>query len=214
MKNDKRKKEKIKTIKISMNNKKIYLILIILLILAVGLLGVFWYLATRNTKQLVIEESINNVATTTETTVETPVAVVDTKPIVNYNVTEEEKDQAQLLKFAGSFVERYASYSNQTDYENLTDLIPFMSVSLKNWANNFVAEKRKNVGENQPYYGITTKTLKKELLSYTDDLVKIKVSTQRSEMVGADFNAKVFYEDFIVELIKEAGVWKVNSVGK
>lgn len=197
-----------------MSNKKVYIILIILLILAVGLLGVFWYLATRNTKQLVIEESINNVATTTETTVETPVAVVDTKPIVNYNVTEEEKDQAQLLKFAGSFVERYASYSNQTDYENLTDLIPFMSVSLKNWANNFVIEKRKNVTENQLYYGITTKTLKKELLSYTDDLVKIKVSTQRSEMVGADFNAKVFYEDFIVELIKEAGVWKVNSVGK
>lgn len=196
-----------------MSNRTVYVLLGSLLIVALGLLGVFWYLATNNSNKnqvVIVEEPINN-ATTTEDKIETPIVE---KPIVNNTITTEEKEQAQLLKLAGSFVERYGSYSNQTDFENLIDLEPFMSQNLKTWADNFVAEKRKSVIENQPYYGITTKTLKKELISYDEDLVKIKVSTQRSETVGADFNTKVFYEDYVVELIKEEGIWKVERVGK
>lgn len=199
-----------------MNNKKIYLILIVLLILALGLLGAFWYLSqNKNQDQpTTVENTQNNFNEPTVNQEQpTPKPVVSETPVSN-NLTAEEKEQAQLLKLAGSFVERYGSYSNQTDFENLSDLLPFMSRDLKNWAENFIKEKRKSIAENQPYYGLTTKTLKKELVSFSDDLVKIKVSVQKSEMIGGDFNAKVFYEDYLVELIKEDEIWKIDKVGK
>ncbi|PIT90032.1 hypothetical protein COU23_00740 [Candidatus Kuenenbacteria bacterium CG10_big_fil_rev_8_21_14_0_10_36_11] len=198
-----------------MSNRKIYIILIILLLIALGLLGVFWYLSNNANKNNIVAPIDNNalIAEENKIATKTPVIIPENKntlPPVSY----EEKEKAQLQQLVSAFVERYGSYSNQTDFENLTDLMPFMSQSLKRWAENLIDSKRVNSNSQAPYYGVTTKVLKTEIIEFTDELVKIKVATQKSEMFGTDYNSKVSYEDLTVSLIKEEGVWKVNEIKK
>src|SRR3989339_810371 len=195
-----------------MSRKSIYLILIILLLIAIALFGVFWYLSKNANKNNVVAPIDNNalIAEENKIATETPVVVPENRNILP-PVSYEEKEKAQLQQLTNAFVERYGSYSNQTDFENLTDLMTFMSQSLKNWAENLIATKRVNSPSQAPYYGVTTKVLKTEIIEFTDELVKIKVATQKSEMFGTDYNSKVSYEDLTVSLIKEEGVWRVNE---
>ena len=81
-------------------------------------------------------------------------------------------------------------------------------------SNLLIDSKRVNSNGQAPYYGVTTKVLKTEIIEFTDELVKIKVATQKSEMFGTDYNSKVSYEDLTVSLIKEEGVWRVNEIKK
>ena len=198
-----------------MSHKIIYTTLIVLLLIAIALFGVFWYLSKNANKNNVVAPIDNNalIAEENKIATETPVVVPENRNILP-PVSDEEKEKAQLQQLASAFVERYGSYSNQTDFENLTDLMTFMSQSLKNWAENLIDSKRVNSNSQAPYYGVTTKVLKTEIIEFTDELVKIKVATQKSEMFGTDYNSKVSYEDLMVSLIKEDGVWKVNEIKK
>ena len=198
-----------------MPSKSIYIILVILLLVAVALLGVFWYLSNNANKNNIVAPIDNKapIAEENKIATETPVVVPENKNILP-PVSYEEKEKAQLQQLVSAFVERYGSYSNQTDFENLTDLMPFMSQSLKRWAENLIDSKRVNSHGQAPYYGVTTKVLKTEIIEFTDELVKIKVATQKSEMFGTDYNSKVSYEDLTVSLIKEEGVWRVNEIKK
>ena len=198
-----------------MSHKIIYTTLIVLLLIAIALFGVFWYLSNNANKNNVVAPIDNNalIAEENKIATKTPVIIPENKntlPPVSY----EEKEKAQLQQLVSAFVERYGSYSNQTDFENLTDLMPFMSQSLKRWAENLIDSKRVNSNSQAPYYGVTTKVLKTEIIEFTDELVKIKVATQKSEMFGTDYNSKVSYEDLTVSLIKEDEVWKVNEIKK
>lgn len=199
------------------NKKGLIIILIILLIIAIGMAGLFWYLSVSqnrpepkiiNTEPIKINEPV---ATVTPVVVTEPVNVPNVeKP----TVSEEDKTKAQLVKLVAAFVERYGSYSNQSDYENLEDLMRIMSDDLKNWAENFVADKRAAGIDETVYYGITTKVLKVDIVAYEDVLGRatFKASTQKREVVGSTVNAKVYYKDVNVEMIKEGGIWKVNTI--
>ena len=123
-----------------MSHKIIYTTLIVLLLIAIALFGVFWYLSNNANKNNVVAPIDNNalIAEENKIATKTPVIIPENKntlPPVSY----EEKEKAQLQQLVSAFVERYGSYSNQTDFENLTDLMPFMSQSLKNWAEKLKA---------------------------------------------------------------------------
>lgn len=197
-----------------MSRKFVYIILIILLLVALGLASLFWYLS-RNIKNT--PQEINNIQpeqVENNTATETPVIVLRNNNGGLAPLSDEEKEKAQLKKLVSAFIERYGSYSNQTDFENLVDLMSFMSRDLKIWAENLIASKKVNARYQTPYYGVTTKVLKTEIVDFNESIVKIKVSTQKNEMFGTDYNSKVSYEDLTVSLIQEEGVWKVDEVKK
>jgi len=198
-----------------MFRNKIFIILIILLLIAIILAGLFWYLSSQKQKQILNQNFVNyqppaNNLNVNQNTNLQPKPKITRPP----KVSEEEKLKAQLTKMASAFTERYGSYSNQSDFENLEDLMTFMSKSLEHRTENFIREKRAQANQAAIYYGITTKSLKTEILDFSPEIgqAKFKVSTQRQEIVGSSVNAKVFYQDVEIKMIKEGGVWVVDQI--
>lgn len=193
--------------------KLIFIILIILLLAAIILVGVFWYLSTQTQKESLNQNIVNYQAPGSNLNTNENINAAP-EPLVSWpEISEEEKLKAQLTKMSSAFAERYGSYSNESDFENLEDLMTFMSSSLKSKTENFIREKRVEASAQAIYYGITTKSLKTELISFSPETGRatFKVSTQRQEIIGSSANARVYYQDIELEMIKEGGVWKINK---
>ena len=147
------------------------------------------------------------------------------KIIINENtdqVSEEEEKTEQnsgqvgkydLSRMAGSFAERFGSYSNQSNFSNIVDLKIFMSRRMKTWVDSFVTEQQKTV-QSDIYYGIITQAVGDEVLDIDDHAgqASIMVKTRRREATGSINNvSRVFDQAIIISFIKESGAWKVDS---
>ena len=193
-------------------------ILIFLLFIAIILTLVFWYLSTKKSKtnKVIINQDKssqsqdvkNNLKSSENKTI--PPVSKKTKQIIS----EKERLEAQLKKITNSFVERYGSYSNQTNFENLTDLKFFMTNALKVWIDGYINSQKTRDKRKIIYYGITTKVLNIKIIKFDtrENQVKFLISTQRHEIVGSMVNDKVYYQNVELEMKKESGVWKVNKV--
>jgi len=132
------------------------------------------------------------------------------KNFIRAELSEQEKEKGFLIKTSSAFAERFGSYSNHSNYENLTDLKYFMTVKMQKEVDIKISS-RDFTKENNIYYGITTRALSTEIISMGSMTVAVKVKTQREEFWGADVNSKVSYRDILVNLVKEGGVWKIDS---
>ncbi|MDD5043523.1 MAG: hypothetical protein PHD51_02525 [Patescibacteria group bacterium] len=128
-------------------------------------------------------------------------------------VEEERPDVSNLVKLASAFAERFGSYSNQSDFNNIRDLQIFMTDSMEEWSESFIEDSRVKSGDSSIYYGITTKALKAELSEYDEagGTAEILVKTQRREAMGDTGNAKIYYQDILIKLKKEGDIWKING---
>lgn len=137
--------------------------------------------------------------------------VISAKPQVS--LTKEEMTQEDLKRMAGSFAERFGSYSNQSDYGNIRDLKLFMSSNMKEWADKYIQESIAKNTNSDIYYGITTKAVSKTVQLFDEDggRSEVLVKTQRRESTGSTANAVNFYQNIIVSFVKEKSVWKVDS---
>jgi len=176
------------------NTKKIFLIAGGVIIL----LAVLLLILTRTTS----EEQKPAEQTATSTQQEEKNAVPASKEDIN---------KSNVLVLASSFSERFGSFSNQSDFQNIRDLFPFMTASMKNWAENYI-EVQKAGGSYDVYSGVTTKSISRKILSINDDSAEILVSTQRREFTGTMANENVIYQDIELKLVKEGEEWKIDGV--
>ena len=126
---------------------------------------------------------------------------------------KEEMGEADLKRMAGSFAERFGSYSNQSDYSNIEDLMIFMTDSMKEWAEGYIIKTAGKSGDRSIYYGITTKAVAEEVKNY-DEIggeAEILVHAQRRESTGARANSRTFYQDVVIRFKKESNAWKVDA---
>ena len=129
----------------------------------------------------------------------------------NYNVAAEtphKTDSDDLGKVAMSFVQRFGTYSTQSDYGNFTDLEIMMTPSMRSWSESYVSDLKKQQ-KNNSYYGITTKALTYKVKSYDEKSgqTEIVVSTQRSDSATTIGGGQPYIQDITVELAKENGEW-------
>lgn len=112
---------------------------------------------------------------------------------------------------ARSYIERYGTYSNQSDFENIEDLYEFMTDRLQNREQEYVENARaENTSRSGGYFGITTRIVSLSVLDRTDTRASIRASTQRYE-VGGDLAApRTYYQDIELELLKSGESWKVD----
>lgn len=129
----------------------------------------------------------------------------------------EDEDQTEvtaedLTRIAAAFAERFGSYSNQSNFGNVTDLEIFMSSKMRNWSLSFVSQQRERLEDTSEYYGITTKAAAKEIKDYDEELgiAVILVHTRRREIMS-DSNSGVFNQDIEISFVKERETWKVDS---
>jgi hypothetical protein len=119
-----------------------------------------------------------------------------------------------LKMIASLFAERFGSFSNQSGFSNINDLKIFMSKKMQAWASGYLNEQNNKKNYNAIYYGITTKAISEEVKNYDEDsgLASILVKTRRREANGTTNNiSNIFNQEIIINLIKENGIWKVDS---
>ena len=133
------------------------------------------------------------------------------KPV---KVQKTEFTQDDLGRMASSFAERFGSFSNQSNFSNVSDLKIFMTEKMQAWANDYVVAKAKEIGDSQIYYGVTTKSVSREFKEYDKEtgLATVLVTTRRREArVSKENSSDVFTQEITISLVKQSGAWKVDS---
>jgi hypothetical protein len=127
-------------------------------------------------------------------------------------VSEEEKARSAITGIVLPFVETLGSYSNQGTFENMSNLLPFMTPSMKSWAQDQINMARaKAIPE--IYKGVTTRIINHTIskIGLSEGTSEVMVETQRKEMVGASTNFRTFNQNMLVRLKKHNDVWLVDG---
>ena len=151
----------------------------------------------------------------------------NTQPIANVNTAPqtppaaiplkepERKDEmtSKLVAITLPFVERYGTFSNQNNFENIKDLFPYMTENLKKKSQRMIDESAGKPFQ-KSYTGTVTKALSYKVgsIDETGGNAALTVTTQRQEYVGTPSNYKVFTQDLSITFKKEDSVWLVDSV--
>ncbi len=125
-------------------------------------------------------------------------------------LTESPSTQSTLIAIAMTFAERFGSFSNEGNYENLTDLKAIMTDNMKRWTDNYIASNNVDL---ENFYGVTTRALSAEIITLADDerQAQVVVSTQRQELAGEAKQARVYYQKILLNLTQGGDGWKVDG---
>ena len=110
---------------------------------------------------------------------------------------------------ARSFVERFGSFSSETNYLNVDDVKALATESFAQELEKIAETARKNATDG--YYGISTRLLTTATKEEAVDTAIIIITTQREEATGSPANTNVFVQDITVELQKVGDSWLVNG---
>lgn len=137
------------------------------------------------------------------------------RPNINLNltptpITQEPKTEAVLKTAARTFAERFGSYSNESNYENLKDLQSMMTAKMRAWTDDYITQ---NPLSDSEFFGITTKALSIDIITINDNetQAQIVVNTQRLEKKGDADEPTVYYQQILISLVRENEQWKVDQ---
>lgn len=147
-----------------------------------------------------------------------------TLPVSNTNTTitpatntstpvarSEQEDKKSVLNLSRIFVERYGSYSNRNNFENITSLEPFMTQRFQTESLKYIAEHQPQ-GIPEEYYGISTYVISLKLTNYVEkESATAEIITQREESTSTQ-DRKVTTQTVVVQLQNVSGAWKVDSI--
>ncbi len=121
--------------------------------------------------------------------------------------------EADLVKTAEAFAERFGSYSNYSNFSNFLDLQIFMTSSMKAWADQYVADLRAAAKDGDAYYGITTTAITGKASAYDEKAgtAQITISTARRESIGEGSESSAYNQDIAISLKKVNGEWLVDK---
>lgn len=113
------------------------------------------------------------------------------------------------LQMAELFAERYGSYSNQGNYQNLRDLLPVMTVSYRSETEDFL-DSISAAPPAEIYEGYTSVKVASEERAFDDNAgtARYDISLQQVKVVGAG-EPEVLYPVLRVSLKKIGENWKI-----
>lgn len=197
------------------NRKKIGLLIIISAVLLLAIIILMFYKKEEADK--INEEEpvvINPIVTSSDNLIPTSTPGDIPRNYQTYDISKEEPhqiDSNDAAKLASLFAERLGSFSNQSDYGNVTDLKIFMTASMRDWADKYVADLKAKPYSGE-YYGITTDTLVTKVISYDEKNGKAKVDvlTERREDTASVLGS-AYQQHMTVDLIKVNNEWLVDN---
>jgi len=119
--------------------------------------------------------------------------------------------KSNLKRLAAAFTERYGSFSNTSDFENLLDLKVFMTQTMAASTDKYVEDARAQGSASAEYYGLTTRSISTEVkaLDETAGTAEVIVMTQRHS--SGTLGEKIYYQSIDVKFVKAGDVWKVSA---
>lgn len=120
--------------------------------------------------------------------------------------------EAGPIPTAELFAERYGSYSNQSDFQNLRDLLPLMT---QRYRDETEAKLAKPSPPAEEYLGVTSLKISSKIETEDTAVGKASVSvlTQQTKTVGTDA-PEVGYKTYVVRLVKSGKDWKVDGIAE
>ncbi|MFA5854661.1 MAG: hypothetical protein WC866_06340 [Patescibacteria group bacterium] len=107
------------------------------------------------------------------------------------------------------FAERYGSYSNQGDFQNLRDLLPVMTAKYRLQTETSLAAAKPQQG--QTFEGVTSVKISSEVRTYNEagGTAVVAVTLQQEKVSGT--STVVGYRTLRMELKKVGEDWRVDS---
>jgi len=189
-------------------NRKLLLIIIIVLALTVAVLA--WLVFFRPTAAPPTNQPLAPTSPVV-TNSEEPAAsgdIIGEEP-VNRNAPAAPADPALVVRvLAMSFAERYGTYSNDANFQNLRDLVSIITDSFRAELDNIITV---GTGASPSYHGVISHAVLAEVQQMTDSSAAVKVTTQRQESFSRLGEPQLSYETLAVELEKVGNGWLVNK---
>jgi len=128
-------------------------------------------------------------------------------------ISKDEISQVELKRFAASFAERFGSFSNQSNFQNLKDLMIFMSIDMRARTDSYIEKSLNARGDASTYYGVSTKAIATSIKEFSKDKneATVIVATLRQEATETTSNISDKNQDIEIKLVKEKDVWKVDE---
>lgn len=133
-----------------------------------------------------------------------------TKPVEPKPDPEKPDPRSNLKRLASSFAERYGSFSNQGDFENLKELKVFMTDDMISEVDAYIAEAGAGAGT-ASYVGTTTVALSSTVTRMNEEAgtATVVVNTQKQEVTSS--GTRVYYQEIELGFIRSGEVWEVDS---
>lgn len=132
----------------------------------------------------------------------------DGRPLISYPTPT---GPAEILPhpIARIFVERFGSFSSESDYENIEDVLSLSTDGMQSTLNVILRDAR--ASRSTGFYGISTHVLGLTVLSQDETTATIEVLTQREESIDSRANTSVRYQNIILNLVYLEGEWLVDN---
>jgi len=109
---------------------------------------------------------------------------------------------------ARTWVERFGSFSSESDFKNIEDIYPLSTAELQSQLSNEVS-KMKNIQSG--YYGISTQVINIDVIFEDELSSELRIKTQRVESIDSPENQSTRYQDIHLTMVKNGGEWLVSS---
>lgn len=144
-------------------------------------------------------------------TPETPPEAVTPKPTTDSVKVSEQSEQSQVLRLARIVIERYGSFSNRNNFENIRSLEPFMTEAFTKTSFDYISNNQED-GIGGDFYGVSTSAASLELTAFQENqTAQVTVQTRRVETRAGQEN-KQFNQSAVMEFQNVDGHWKVSGI--
>lgn len=110
---------------------------------------------------------------------------------------------------ARTFVERFGSYSSESNFVNVEDILSLATDDFQDDLNDIIERARRNADD--AYYGISTVIITTKVVNESASAVTLRLTTQREEAIDDPANASVRYQDIVVHLVKVGDDWLIDG---
>ncbi|PIQ67527.1 hypothetical protein CO173_04180 [Candidatus Uhrbacteria bacterium CG_4_9_14_3_um_filter_41_35] len=165
------------------------------IIIILGLVFVVWYVLQNPTGKNGKQIDGGNIAT------DNPAVVSEVIPTAPPEILPN--------PVARTFVERFGSFSTESDYKNIEDVLSLVTTDLQVQLKQLLKDSRAQ--KNNSFYGVSTKVIGFNVVESTDTEMKAEIITQRSESIESPANTSVRYQNIALQLVKLDGEWLVSD---
>ncbi|MFH0987949.1 MAG: hypothetical protein V1763_01090 [Parcubacteria group bacterium] len=122
-----------------------------------------------------------------------------------------DKAQVQIKNLSLSFAERFGTYTNQSDYSSISDLLPMMTASMADWTvKQYIPQLKKTHDPAGFPYRIVTQGPAVSLSDVSAGKATATVATSRVETVG-DKSPREFLQSLVLNFVSQNGGWLVDA---
>ncbi len=127
-------------------------------------------------------------------------------------LSAEEEEKNVLIGFVRDFVERFGTYSNQTDFADVLELKRYMTDNAKPFIDRYVDGIKRKYPYSDGYYGITTIAASVRPIDFSAGSERVQVRISARRQVTSSSVEDVYTQEADVEVVRKGDEWKINGV--